>query len=390
MIAERRHSPRQILDSLLYLDLEPHNGGIVLDLSEAGMQISVANPLLNVQEIQFSLCLEAQKRVRGKGRVIWVAASGKNAGVSFLPLPDETLDQLRKFLGQVATGGGGDTVLAQSADPNSPAEAPLLSPPPTGSQDPPTLLSLYDREGFEGVPPAQAGTAEAETRAGETDSLEAPRSAAHATSTDSAGEQPPLRFFLDRFPKRPVRPAPKVPSPPPSVPPAKAAAAQPSASQPAARVRAKSPDGAGKRSPEGARPKQETGTSASPQPLRAGALASATSPGRQLDGPLPTGGPLYMPNYQADENRKTGDVRLSKFDLQESYHVALKLAFERLEEFGWALEHDWHLWVALILLLGGFLGLAHKPPLPILTIALWVACAVFMLGRKKSKDTPAD
>ena len=63
--------------------------------------------------------------------------------------------------------------------------------------------------------------------------------------------------------------------------------------------------------------------------------------------------------------------------------------FERFEAFGWSLESDWHVWVALIFLVAGFLALAQNPPLIVLTVAFWFASAVVVLERRGPRQNSA-
>ena len=99
MQTERRSAPRQGLNSLVYLDLEPDNGGILLNLSESGMQISVANRLITSGEVRFTLCLQATEVIRGTGRIAWLSPSGRSAGVHFLSLPGSARAEIRQWLG---------------------------------------------------------------------------------------------------------------------------------------------------------------------------------------------------------------------------------------------------------------------------------------------------
>lgn len=99
-LPERRRRPRQKIDSLVYLNVERDNGGILLDLSEGGMCISVANPLVKSSTIHFSLRLEENWRMDGTARVSWVSDSGRSGGVNFLDLPDGARQWILRELGE--------------------------------------------------------------------------------------------------------------------------------------------------------------------------------------------------------------------------------------------------------------------------------------------------
>lgn len=96
---ERRRLPRQKVDALLYLKINPDNGGVVLDLSERGMRISVANPLMASSQINFSLGLEGGLPIEGAGHVSWLSKSGKTAGVKFDNFPVNSQERVRRWLG---------------------------------------------------------------------------------------------------------------------------------------------------------------------------------------------------------------------------------------------------------------------------------------------------
>ena len=95
---ERRHDRRRKTDSVVYLNIEPDNGGVVLDLSEGGMCISVANPLAKADRIHFSLGLEENRPIEGTGQVSWLSESGRSAGVRFLFFPDESRQRIREWM----------------------------------------------------------------------------------------------------------------------------------------------------------------------------------------------------------------------------------------------------------------------------------------------------
>jgi hypothetical protein len=121
MQTERRSAPRQGLNSLVYLDLEPDNGGILLNLSETGMQISVANRLVTSSEIRFTLRLDPNETISGTGRVAWLSPSGRSAGVHFLSLPEEARREIRQWMGV-----GADS---SSAEPDEDHPEPAAEPP---------------------------------------------------------------------------------------------------------------------------------------------------------------------------------------------------------------------------------------------------------------------
>ncbi len=95
---ERRHFSRQKVNSLVYLNVKPDNGGILLDLSEGGMCVSVANPLPVSSRVEFSLGLGGNEMVEGTGLVSWLSQSGRSAGVCFVRLPEGSRRRVHEWL----------------------------------------------------------------------------------------------------------------------------------------------------------------------------------------------------------------------------------------------------------------------------------------------------
>lgn len=336
MNPERRQSPRQHIHSLVYVDLQPGNGGIVLDVSEGGMQISVANRLVGTEDVRFSFCLQARERIEGTGRIAWISPSGKNAGVRFVSLPQAARAQIRSRVGISP---------AAEASPDLPGTAistPASAPPGEQPASAPPSENVAN-------PSAHSVAKEVSDR----NAAHLSESAKGSASPPGKPSQPPQWYEeLVRTAKR-----------------ERDKDMFPGTEQPEEQTKTGPLD-----------PEQvgwpATGALFDGQPVERRPFADPSSA-------------LYLPNYLAIEDRKTGDVRLSKFDLRDSSQVAVKLAFERLEEFGWTLESDWHIWVAIVLLLGGFVALMLNPPLVMLAGALWVVSAVIALKRKE-RPRPAD
>ncbi len=171
---ERRHGRRRKVDSIVYVNIGGDNGGVLLDLSESGMCISVANPLAVSSEIRFALRLDEGQPVQGAGKVSWLSESGRSAGVQFSYFPNESRMRIRQWL--AGTGG-----LTKNTEPTAVAAA---------------------------VPPAAARNAAAATApafGGQVSAQPETETPADASIASEAGErrsvpQTPL-FFL---PKRPA------------------------------------------------------------------------------------------------------------------------------------------------------------------------------------------
>lgn len=94
----RRLHYRQRLSTLAYINLDQNNGGIVRDISEAGIAIQTVAPLrLNQQiDLRFDL-LKPRLHVEALGRVAWADPRGQ-AGVQFLDLNDRARRPLKQWI----------------------------------------------------------------------------------------------------------------------------------------------------------------------------------------------------------------------------------------------------------------------------------------------------
>jgi hypothetical protein len=538
MQTERRSAKRQGLNSLLYLDLEPDNGGILLNLSETGMQISVARRLVTSTEVRFTLCLKPKEKISGTGRIAWLSPSGRSAGVHFLDLPEKARQEIRQWMGQSAdnlsardgqevheTGEETFTTGTVAVAPigiQAPADSDTQAPSAGGTLLPPVEVPEPVVEAPPGVveqtqevlEPAAPAT-KPDTITPLTTEVESSQpsglmlaSAATEDSTVEASqaESPapvptdPLELLVSTVDTETIQPAPPTWAPPsmPRVeaPLTDAAGPQPSLlslygmdgrekeekqeplsappqrisddagqkTQTAAAVarigrrEARRKARAAARAPLPPRPQMEpnpiilgglTDVSASPRPsapsdgeapVRARAIkltnpifvpappqfqlpptssalatSAAMAPAMEISPavePLPVPSPerpaavpavsappvmhatentrghgaLYLPNYKVRGITPDGTWRASRLFL--SPVMAIPEILERFEAFGWSIESDWHIWLALILLLAGFLSLVQNPPLVVLTVAFWFASAVVILDRKRPRHSP--
>jgi outer membrane biosynthesis protein TonB len=105
-VKDRRLHPRQRVSSLTYVDLGEDNGGIVLNVSEAGIRIQAAAGL---EEGPISIRLQlpgARKRLEVNAEVIWVGQSRKEAGLRFVDLSEDAQRQIQKWMAREASPGG--------------------------------------------------------------------------------------------------------------------------------------------------------------------------------------------------------------------------------------------------------------------------------------------
>ncbi|HEV3483229.1 MAG TPA: PilZ domain-containing protein [Candidatus Acidoferrales bacterium] len=97
--SERRAHPRCRPQPFAYVKVGEHNGGIVMDASETGLQIAAANSLAPENIVRLSLQLNPSAGpVEVEARVVWLSESKKTGGFEFVSLTDEARDQIRKWL----------------------------------------------------------------------------------------------------------------------------------------------------------------------------------------------------------------------------------------------------------------------------------------------------
>src|SRR5271163_2153294 len=107
---EHRRNRRRKPAQLVYLEFGRDNGGMVKDVSEGGMRFYLMNPVAVGQTLQFSVNLDAARRIEGQAKMIWTEANGKSGGMSFAELSEPSRQALRAWLAEI--------------------DAPLAAPPP--------------------------------------------------------------------------------------------------------------------------------------------------------------------------------------------------------------------------------------------------------------------
>jgi hypothetical protein len=95
---ERRESPRKRFENLLYVEVEPGNGGMVLNLSEHGFGFRAVKRVRPKTDVKFAFNLDEKRRVGGLGRIEWSDKEGRVAGVQFTDVSDEFLGEMRNWM----------------------------------------------------------------------------------------------------------------------------------------------------------------------------------------------------------------------------------------------------------------------------------------------------
>ena len=90
---DRRHSPRVKLNQLAYLNIEPDNGGIVLNVSEEGLCFRSMGPIQPDGPLRFSL-QELNRKIDICGELVWTDDNSRGGGVRFNTLTKEARDRI--------------------------------------------------------------------------------------------------------------------------------------------------------------------------------------------------------------------------------------------------------------------------------------------------------
>src|ERR1700688_648303 len=118
---ERRQSPRKRFENLLYVEVEPGNGGMVLNLSEHGFGFRAVKRVRPKQEVKFAFNLDEKRRVGGSGRLEWSDKEGRVAGVQFTEVSEEFRSEMRNWM------ANGVEYPMQSAGPGPSSSVPAMA-----------------------------------------------------------------------------------------------------------------------------------------------------------------------------------------------------------------------------------------------------------------------
>jgi TonB family protein len=97
---DRRLQMRTTPASRAYVELGAANGGRVLNISETGMAVAAADPLVaddDFLRIRFQLTSSAQS-IEISAQIVWLAESKRSAGLRFVDLAPETRDQITHWI----------------------------------------------------------------------------------------------------------------------------------------------------------------------------------------------------------------------------------------------------------------------------------------------------
>lgn len=93
---ERRKSARTIAEAIIYISVEPNNGGVISNISEGGLCFHLAGPVHLIDALRFC-CLLKGRRIQIDGKLAWTNDTKKKGGLQFNSLPPEMYEQLRDW-----------------------------------------------------------------------------------------------------------------------------------------------------------------------------------------------------------------------------------------------------------------------------------------------------
>jgi hypothetical protein len=97
MIQEKRQTLRKRIGRLLYAELGPDNGSILLDISEQGCSFQAIAPVRE-QQVRYTISVGDGRKVTGDARVAWVDATAKIGGLRFLGDAPELQERIRSWM----------------------------------------------------------------------------------------------------------------------------------------------------------------------------------------------------------------------------------------------------------------------------------------------------
>jgi PilZ domain/SPOR domain len=97
--SERRQTTRTTLNSVVYINFDSDNGGIVLNVSEGGLCFHSVAPVEREGSIRFWFS-EHKQKIEADGEIAWIDESRKTGGLRFSGLPAEGQEQIRNWISQ--------------------------------------------------------------------------------------------------------------------------------------------------------------------------------------------------------------------------------------------------------------------------------------------------
>jgi hypothetical protein len=117
---DRRLHSREKFSSVVYVDFDAGNGGIILNISEGGLAVQAARALIEdeLPSLRFRFS-RSDNWISGKGVVAWKTKSKKMAGLRFVDLSEEARTQISNWI----SSGGSRNKVEQPNDTSAPTQS---------------------------------------------------------------------------------------------------------------------------------------------------------------------------------------------------------------------------------------------------------------------------
>jgi hypothetical protein len=102
-MTERRRTSRTTINEIVYLELQPGTGGIILDASHDGLGFQAANRIRADEAIHPQSPAWSLRGSTVVGQLVWLDDTGKRGGLRFVDVPAETREDIQLWLAQSRT-----------------------------------------------------------------------------------------------------------------------------------------------------------------------------------------------------------------------------------------------------------------------------------------------
>jgi hypothetical protein len=114
---ERRQTSRMTMEKHAYINIEPNNGGIVLNVSDGGLCFHSFDPVQRNGKIRFWFW-DHNQRIEADGTLAWTDETQKG-GLRFAALPAEAREKIRDWMSQPAALAGDEGPAPASQQPRA-------------------------------------------------------------------------------------------------------------------------------------------------------------------------------------------------------------------------------------------------------------------------------
>jgi hypothetical protein len=83
---------------LVYIELGPSNGGMMLGICKEGLSYRAVSPLISDGPVNFAFALDGKNRLQGVGEIAWSEDGGKTGGLKFTNVSSEFREAIRVWL----------------------------------------------------------------------------------------------------------------------------------------------------------------------------------------------------------------------------------------------------------------------------------------------------